>query len=165
MHTRICKLGASAVQTYSSHGNRQSNLMIPWWTAEHRTAWSQRSHDQGKPTDRAFTDHTQPCYSQTSRFQSYNVHKHECQMAAGLRQQTSLLSTFDSKTTMTTLTVKTWFFWLKFHHHHTTTVLRPFFRDHPGEAVPEENFWTLWCKGRLTDADTPPSDWVPLHPD
>jgi len=21
--------------------------------------------------------------------------------------------------------------------------------------VPEENFWTLWCKGRLTQADTP----------
>ena len=38
--------------------------------------------------------------------------------------------------------------------HHTTTVLRPFFRDHPGELVPEENFWTLWCKGRLTEADT-----------
>jgi len=37
--------------------------------------------------------------------------------------------------------------------HHTTTVLRPFFRDHLGE--PEENFWTLWCKGRLTEADTP----------
>jgi len=36
----------------------------------------------------------------------------------------------------------------------TTTVLRPFFRDHPGEAVPEENFWTLWGKGRLTEADT-----------
>ena len=29
------------------------------------------------------------------------------------------------------------------------------FRDHPGEPVPEENFWTLWCKGRLTEADTP----------
>ena len=28
----------------------------------------------------------------------------------------------------------------------TTTVLQPFFRDHPGEPVPEENFWTLWCK-------------------
>jgi len=28
-------------------------------------------------------------------------------------------------------------------------------RDHPGELVPEENFWTLWCKGRLTEADTP----------
>jgi len=28
----------------------------------------------------------------------------------------------------------------------TTTVLRPFFRDHPSEPVPEENFWTLWCK-------------------
>jgi len=35
-----------------------------------------------------------------------------------------------------------------------TTVLRPFFRDHPGDPVPEENFWTLWCKGRLTEADT-----------
>ena len=35
----------------------------------------------------------------------------------------------------------------------TTTVFRPFFRDHPGEPVPEENFWTLWCKGRLTEAD------------
>jgi len=23
-----------------------------------------------------------------------------------------------------------------------------------GEPVPEENFWTLWCKGRLTEADT-----------
>ena len=22
-------------------------------------------------------------------------------------------------------------------------------RDHPGKPVPEENFWTLWCKGRL----------------
>ena len=46
----------------------------------------------------------------------------------------------------------------------TTTILRPCFRDHPGEPVPEENLWTLWCKGRLTKADTP-SDWAPLHPD
>jgi len=38
-------------------------------------------------------------------------------------------------------------------HNHTTTVLRPFFWHHPGEPVPEENFWTLWCKGRLTEAD------------
>jgi len=38
--------------------------------------------------------------------------------------------------------------------HHITTVLRPFFRDHLGEPVPEENFWTLWCKGRLTEANT-----------
>jgi len=36
----------------------------------------------------------------------------------------------------------------------TTTVLRPFFWDHPGEPVPEENFWTSWCKGRLREADT-----------
>jgi len=27
----------------------------------------------------------------------------------------------------------------------------PLFQDHPGEPVPEENFW---CKGRLTEADT-----------
>ena len=40
------------------------------------------------------------------------------------------------------------------HTHTHPTVLRPFFRDHPGEPVPEENFWTLWCKGRLTEADT-----------
>jgi len=33
-------------------------------------------------------------------------------------------------------------------------VYDPVFRDHPGEPVPEENFWTLWCKGRLTEADT-----------
>jgi len=25
----------------------------------------------------------------------------------------------------------------------TTTVLWPFFQDHPGEPVPEENLWTL----------------------
>ena len=36
--------------------------------------------------------------------------------------------------------------------HHTTTFLQPFFWDHMGEPVPEENFW---CKGRLTEADTP----------
>ena len=41
-----------------------------------------------------------------------------------------------------------------FMSHHTPAVLRPFFRDHPGEPVPEENFWTLWCNGRLTEADT-----------
>jgi len=34
------------------------------------------------------------------------------------------------------------------------TILRPFFRDHPGELVLVENFWTLWCKGTLTEADT-----------
>ena len=28
------------------------------------------------------------------------------------------------------------------------------FRGPPGEPVPEENLWTLWCKGRLTEADT-----------
>jgi len=39
------------------------------------------------------------------------------------------------------------------HLQYTTTILRPFFRDHPG-AVPEANFYTLWCKGRLTEVDT-----------
>jgi len=33
--------------------------------------------------------------------------------------------------------------------HTHTTILRPFFRDYPGEMVPEEIFfWTLWFKGR-----------------
>jgi len=36
----------------------------------------------------------------------------------------------------------------------TTNVLQPFSWDHPSEPVPEENFWTLWCKGRLTEANT-----------
>ena len=42
------------------------------------------------------------------------------------------------------ITIKT----LKTYTHNRLTA---FFRDHPGEPVPEENFWTLWCKGRLTD--------------
>jgi len=42
-------------------------------------------------------------------------------------------------------------FW---YHHTTTTILQPFFRDHPGQPVLEESFQTLWCKGRLTEADT-----------
>jgi len=46
--------------------------------------------------------------------------------------------------------------------HHTIRVLRPFFRDHPGQPVPEENFWTLWCKGRLTETETRPSGWTPV---
>jgi len=50
-----------------------------------------------------------------------------------------------------------------YHTTHPTTVLRPFFRDHPGEPVPEENFWTLWCKGRLTEADTP-TIWLDATP-
>ena len=41
------------------------------------------------------------------------------------------------------------------HHHHHNRFTALLFRDHPGEPVPEENFWTLWCKGRLTEADTP----------
>jgi len=49
------------------------------------------------------------------------------------------------------------------HHHHTTSVLRPIFRDHPGESVPEENFWTLSCKARLTEADTP-TIWLSATP-
>jgi len=36
---------------------------------------------------------------------------------------------------------------------HTTTILWSFFRDYPGKPVPEEIFWTLWCKRRLTEAD------------
>jgi len=53
---------------------------------------------------------------------------------------------------------------LNFTQTHThITVLWPFFQDHPGEPVPKENFWTLWCKGRLTEADTPTS-WLGATP-
>jgi len=41
-----------------------------------------------------------------------------------------------------------------YNNNNTTTILWPFFPDHPGESVPEKNFWTFWCKGRLTEADT-----------
>jgi len=41
----------------------------------------------------------------------------------------------------------------------TTTTPQPFYGPFSGttlgEPVPEENFWTLWCKDRLTEADTP----------
>jgi len=47
----------------------------------------------------------------------------------------------------------------------TTTILRPFFWDHPGEVVPEKIFWTLWCKGRLTEADIQTIRLGPLHLD
>jgi len=48
-------------------------------------------------------------------------------------------------------------------HTTTTTILQPFFLDHPGEPVPEENFWTLRCKERLTEADTP-TIWLGATP-
>jgi len=41
------------------------------------------------------------------------------------------------------------------HTHTHTTILQPFFWNHPGDPVPEENYWTLWREGRLTEADTP----------
>jgi len=47
--------------------------------------------------------------------------------------------------------------------HNTAAVLRPFFWDHLGELVPEQNFWTLWCMGRLTEADTP-TMWLGATP-
>jgi len=37
-------------------------------------------------------------------------------------------------------------------HHYRFMALFP---DHLGEPVPEENFWTLRCKGRLTEGNTP----------
>jgi len=49
------------------------------------------------------------------------------------------------------------------HHLYTTTVLRPYFRVHTGEPVPEENFWTSWCRERLTEADTSRPRMRPPH--
>jgi len=73
------------------------------------------------------------------RLRSYiTTHKHAC------RQITKNLTLFKNSNWSVKTPVN-----------HTTTTLRPFSWDHPGEPVPEENFWTLWCKGRLTEADTP----------
>jgi len=45
---------------------------------------------------------------------------------------------------------------LHIHHHNHFTVRFPGLPTmYPSELVPEENFWTLCCKGRLTEADTP----------
>jgi len=35
-----------------------------------------------------------------------------------------------------------------------TTILRPFYRDHQGEPVPEEIFWTFMVQRKITKADT-----------
>jgi len=37
----------------------------------------------------------------------------------------------------------------------TTTVSHTYTQPFHGPFLPEENFWTLWCKERLTEADTP----------
>ena len=34
-------------------------------------------------------------------------------------------------------------------HHHHHNHLRLFFQDHPGEPVPEENFWTMCLQGKI----------------
>jgi len=50
-------------------------------------------------------------------------------------------------------------------HHPYHNRFTAFFRDHPGEPAPEENFWTLWFKRRLTEADTPTIQLGATHPD
>ena len=37
----------------------------------------------------------------------------------------------------------------QYHHHHTTTVLRPFFRDYPGEPVPVEKLLDFMVQGNI----------------
>ena len=60
----------------------------------------------------------------------------------------------DSTLAMNVSPPRTSLFWPHHHHHHHNR-FTTLFRDHTGEPVPEENFWSLWCKGRLTEADTP----------
>jgi len=47
-----------------------------------------------------------------------------------------------------------WDIWRYYNNNINNNRFTTLFRDHPGKPVPEENFWTLWCKGRLTEADT-----------
>jgi len=68
-----------------------------------------------------------------------------------------VLQEYEAKVNNTVSQLKYWQIYIKLlldtpHTHNRFTAL---FWDHPGEPVPEENFWTSWCKGRLTEADTP----------
>jgi len=51
------------------------------------------------------------------------------------------------------------------HTHTHTTVVRPFFQDHPGELVPEENFWTLWYCQRMRLLAFLQAEWIPVLAD
>ena len=42
---------------------------------------------------------------------------------------------------------------VSYSNHHDHNHFTALFLDHPDEPVPEENFWALWRKGRLTEAD------------
>jgi len=33
-------------------------------------------------------------------------------------------------------------------HHHNRAILRPFYRNHPGDPMPEESFWTFMVQGK-----------------
>jgi len=60
------------------------------------------------------------------------------------------------------------FFICIFFRHTTTntTVLRRFFRDHPGEPVPEANFLDFMVQGNINrGGHTDHPGWSPLHPD
>jgi len=52
--------------------------------------------------------------------------------------------------------IESYYYYYYYYYCYTHTHIRftALFRDHPGKLVPEENFWTLMCKGRLTEADT-----------
>jgi len=50
------------------------------------------------------------------------------------------------------------------YHNHPTTVLWPFFWDHPGQPVPEENFWTYGGYGK-TKPNTTKAQSGTLVPD
>jgi len=68
-----------------------------------------------------------------------------------LSQLSNATSRISSLVTSTTGTFEVFYKSMLYNHYNGFTAL---FWDHPGEPVPEENFWTLWCKGRLTEADT-----------
>jgi len=50
------------------------------------------------------------------------------------------------------------------HMHMHTRVWQPFFQDYLDEPVPEEIFWTLWCKGKYHRQTHKQFGWAPLHP-
>jgi len=103
--------------------------------------------------DTVYVVHTK-CYI-PSQFCIASLNKHARRLNQTINRLTETLSKTSLYQTASTKTSKSTIvniFWQL-----PTTPPQPFYGPfsghHPGEPVPEENFWTLWCKGILTETD------------
>jgi len=99
-----------------------------------------------QPISRCLTNHSKLCMSRLLNNQSRRISIYTLQRRPSFGFETSVSSTQMTSGDPVGTTHSS--------RETAATILRPFFRDHPGEPVPEENSWTLWCKQRLTEAVT-----------